>query len=63
MKTNENVTHNYAKVGPVYILLEGFREDPARALAEVVACALILTLMFGALFLKEILLWMQGVLG
>ena len=38
------------------------RRYPLRALAEIGACALILALMFGALWLKEILVWVQGVI-
>ena len=61
MKTHE--TLHYPQIGAWRILIEGFREDPVRALEEVVACALILTLTFGALYLKEILFWIKGVLG
>lgn len=61
METNE--TQQYANVGAWWILLTGFKEDPRRALMDVVACALILAFMFGALFLKEILRWIEGVIG
>jgi hypothetical protein len=61
MKTHE--TEQYANVGAWWILLPGFREDPRRALTDVVTCALIFASMFGALFLKEILLWIEGVIG
>ncbi len=55
-------TQQYAHVGAWWVLLSGFREDPVRALSEVATCALIFAIMFGALYLKEILLWIEGVL-
>jgi len=40
--------------------LSVIRRSPVQALKEIGACALILALMFGALWLKEILLWVEG---
>jgi hypothetical protein len=56
-------TQQYANVGAWWILFAGFREDPGRALAEVIACAVIFGMLLAALYLKEILIWIQGVLG
>ena len=38
------------------------RENPFEAAKEIGACILIFLLMFGALYLKEILRWIEGVL-
>lgn len=45
-----------------FVYLTFFRDYPAQALKEVIGCALILVLMFGALWFKEIILWIEGVL-
>ncbi len=42
---------------PTY--LEMFIESPWRAVKEIAACAFILALMFGAFFLKDILMWVE----
>jgi len=42
--------------------LMAIKQSPWQAVKEIGACALILALMFGALWLKEILLWAEGVL-
>ncbi len=60
MKSCEN--QQYARVGAWWVLLAGFKEDPPRALTEVLVGALIFAALFAALFLKEILLWIEGVL-
>lgn len=44
---------------PAY--LQMCRRSPWRAVKEIAACAAILAMMFGALYLKEILLWIEGV--
>jgi hypothetical protein len=46
---------------PTY--LEMIRHSPWQAVKQIITCAIILTMMFGVLFLKEILLWIEGVLG
>jgi hypothetical protein len=60
---SSNETQQYARVGAWWVLLQGFREDSGRALGDVAICAFIFALLFGALFLKEIMLWIRGVLG
>jgi hypothetical protein len=42
--------------------IETCRRCPRQAVKEIAACALILAAMFGALYLKEILLWIGGAL-
>jgi hypothetical protein len=58
-----SMTQHYPIVGEWRILLWGFRENPRIALQQVGACALIFALMFGALFLKEILIWIERIIG
>jgi hypothetical protein len=45
---------------PTY--LDMIRKSPRQAAKEILSCAAILALMFAALYLKEILLWIEGVL-
>lgn len=45
------------------VYMQMFRESPGRALQEIGAAALILALIFGALYLKQILLWIERVIG
>lgn len=41
--------------------IETCRRYPWQAVKEILSCAAILALMFAALYLKEILLWIEGV--
>ena len=43
--------------------IETCRRYPKQAIENIAACALILAAMFGALYLKEILLWIGGMVG
>jgi len=61
MKSHE--TQSYVNVGGWQILLWGFKESPPKALQEIGACLLMFAVMFGALFLKDILIWIGEVLG
>jgi hypothetical protein len=53
---------DHFRVDGVLVYMQAFKESPWRALQEIGACALILAAMFGALYLKEILLWIGGTL-
>ena len=44
---------------PTYI--DMIRKSPRQAAKEILSCAAILALMFAALYLKEILWWIEGV--
>jgi len=56
-------THKYVRAGAWWILLDGFREDPRRAITEFATGVMIFAALFVALYLKEIMLWIWGVLG
>jgi len=45
---------------PTYLSM--IKESPKQAIKEILSCAFILALMFGALYFGEILLWIEGVL-
>jgi len=45
---------------PTY--LDMIRQSPRQAVKEILSCAFILALMAGALYFKEILFWIEGVL-
>jgi len=42
---------------PTYLSM--IKESPRQAIKEILTCALILALMFGALYFKEILVWVE----
>lgn len=42
--------------------IETCRRYPWQAIKEILTCAFILALMFGALFFKEIMMWAEGVI-
>ena len=46
-------------VNGTLVYLQIFRESPWLALQEIGAAILIIALMFGALYLKQILLWIE----
>lgn len=58
-----DMTQHYPIVGGWRILLWGFRENPRIAMQQIGACVLLFALMFGALYLKKILLWIERMAG
>jgi hypothetical protein len=53
----------YTRVGGWYILLDCIKEDPPRALGEVVACVAVFGALFVLLYFNEILRLAAGWLG
>lgn len=60
---NKIETQSYPKVGAWRILLDGFQEEPGRAIEEVLGAAAVMASVFGLLFLDRILTWLAGALG